>query len=112
VNEMQSAVVDVHVSDAVRDYILDITEATRREPRLKLGLSPRGSLALYKGAQALAAVRGRDYAVPEDVKELVLPACVKRVVVRPESAVKGILAETVLRDVAESVAVPLVRAGT
>ncbi len=110
--EMQKAVVDVHVSASVRDYILDLTEATRREPRLKLGLSPRGSLALYKGAQALAAVRGRDYVVPEDVKELLLPACVKRVIVKPEYAVKGIVAETVLRDASETVEVPLVRAGT
>ncbi len=112
VNEMQKAVVDVHVSASVRDYILDLTEATRREPRLKLGLSPRGSLALYKGAQALAAVRGRDYAIPEDVKELLLPACVKRVIVRPEYAVKGIVAETVLLDVSQTVEVPLARAGT
>jgi MoxR-like ATPase len=112
VNEMQRAVVDVHVSAPVRDYILDLTEATRREPRLKLGLSPRGSLALYKGSQALAAIRGRDYVIPEDVKELLLPACVKRVIVRPESAVKGIVAETVLRDVSDAVTVPLVGAGT
>ncbi len=112
VSEMQEAVVEVHVSAAVRGYILDISEATRREPRLKLGLSPRGSLALYKGAQALAAIRGRDYVVPEDVKELLLPACIKRIIVRPEYAVKGIAPADVLRGIAESVEVPLVRAGS
>jgi MoxR-like ATPase len=109
VREMQGAVVQVHVSPAVRGYILDFAEATRREPRLRLGVSPRGSLALYKGSQALAAVRGRDYVVPEDVKEMLLPACIKRVIVRSESLVKGVTAEAVLRDAVESVEVPIVK---
>ncbi len=109
---MQEAVTEIHVGLHVRGYILDLIEASRREPRLKLGLSPRGSLALYKGAQALAAIRGRDYAIPEDVKELLLPACVKRIIVKPESAVKGVTAEDVLRSIGESVEVPLVKAGT
>jgi MoxR-like ATPase len=108
---MQEAVVEIHVGEPVRAYILDLVEATRKEPRLKLGLSPRGSLALYKGAQALAAIRGRDYVIPEDVKELLLPACVKRIIVRPEFAVKGVTAEGALRSVSESVEVPLVKAG-
>jgi MoxR-like ATPase len=112
VRRMQEAVVGVHVGEAVRGYIMDLVDATRGEQRLKLGLSPRGSLALYKGAQALAAVRGRDYVVPEDVKELFLPACVKRIIVRPEHAVKGVTAEAVLNAVSESVEVPLVKAGT
>jgi MoxR-like ATPase len=111
VREMQEAVVQVHVSPAVRDYILDLSEATRREPRLKLGISPRGSLALYKGAQVLAAIRGRDYVIPEDIKEMLLPACIKRVILRSDSVVKGITAEEILRDVSESVEVPVVRAG-
>jgi MoxR-like ATPase len=109
---MQEAVVSIHVSHTVRSYILDLVAATRREPRLRLGISPRGSLALYKGAQALAAIRGRDYVVPEDVKELLVPASVKRIIVRPEFAVRGITAENVLRDVSESVEVPLVKAGS
>jgi len=109
VREMQEAVAQVHVSPAVRDYILDLSAVTRREPRLRLGISPRGSLALYKSAQALAAIRGRDYVIPEDVKEMLLPACIKRVILRPESMVKGITAEEILRDVSESVEVPVVR---
>jgi MoxR-like ATPase len=112
VREMQELVVGVHVNPAVRGYILDLVERTRAEPRLKLGLSPRGALALYKGAQALAAIRGRDYVVPEDVKELLLPACIKRIIVRPEYAVKGITPQDVLRAVSESVEVPLLRAGS
>ena len=111
VQEMQAAVVQVHVSPAVRGYILDLSEATRREPRLKLGISPRGSLALYKGAQALAAIRGRDYVVPEDIKEMLIPACIKRILLRSESVVKGIAEEDILRDVGDSVVVPVVKAG-
>lgn len=112
VRHMQEMVATVHVNQAVRGYVLDLVEATRRDPRLKLGLSPRGSLALYKGAQALAAIRGRDYVVPEDVKELLLPVGVKRIIVRPEHAVKGVLPEDVLRLVGDSVEVPLARAST
>jgi MoxR-like ATPase len=112
VREMQESVVGIHVSPAVRSYILDLVEATRREPRLKLGLSPRGSLALYKGAQAMAAVRGRDFVIPEDVKELLLPVSVKRIIIRSEYAVKGITPADVLRSVSEAVEVPLVRAGS
>jgi MoxR-like ATPase len=109
--EMQALVVQVHVSDPVRGYILDLTEASRRDSRFRLGVSPRGSLALYKGAQALAAIRGRDYAIPEDVKELYVPICAKRVIVRSEHAVKGIRAEQLLQEILERVEAPLQKAG-
>jgi MoxR-like ATPase len=111
VREMQEMVVGIHVSPAVRGYILDLVDATRKEPRLKLGFSPRGSLALYKSAQARAALQGRDYVVPEDVKEMLLPVGVKRIIVRPEYAVKGIAPTDVLSIVSESVEVPLIKAG-
>lgn len=110
VQRMKETVVGIHVSASVRGYILDLVDATRKEPRLKLGLSPRGSLALYKGAQARAALHGRDYVVPEDVKELLLPVGVKRIIVRPEHAVKGITPAAVLTGISESVEVPLARA--
>jgi MoxR-like ATPase len=104
---MQEKVVQVHVSPAVAGYILDLTETTRREHSLQLGVSPRGSLALYKGAQALAAIRGRDYVVPEDLKELFVSICAKRVIVRSEHLVKGTTAEEVLTAVLDRVEVPL-----
>jgi MoxR-like ATPase len=107
---MQQLVVDVHVSPALRGYILDITEQTRKENRLRLGVSPRGSLALYKGAQALAAIRGRDYVIPEDVKELFIPVCAKRVIVRSEHLVKGIMAEELLAEALDRVEVPILKA--
>ncbi|MBN2551899.1 MAG: MoxR family ATPase [Spirochaetales bacterium] len=106
---MQQLVVEVHVAPALRGYILDITGQTRKEPRLRLGVSPRGSLALYKGAQALAAIRGRDYVVPEDVKELFIPVCAKRVIVRSEHLIKGITAEELLRQAMEKVEVPVLK---
>jgi len=108
--EMQKRVVEVHVNAALQSYILDITEQTRKEYRLRLGVSPRGSLALYKGAQALAAVRGRDYVIPEDVKELIIPICAKRVIVRSEHLVKGISAEELLKEAVDRVEVPIVKA--
>jgi MoxR-like ATPase len=107
---MQQLVVDVHVSPALRGYILDITEQTRKEHRLRLGVSPRGSLALYKGAQALAAIRGRDYVIPEDIKELFIPVCAKRVIVRSEHLVKGIMAEELLAEALDRVEVPILKA--
>lgn len=107
---MQKLVVDIHVSPALRGYILDITERTRKEHRLRLGVSPRGSLALYKGAQALAAIRGRDYVIPEDVKELFIPVCAKRVIVRSEHLVKGITAEELLAEAIDRVEVPILKA--
>ena len=109
VQSMQKQVVQVHVSPAMRGYILDIVEATRKDHRLRLGVSPRGSLGLYKGAQALAAIRGRDYAIPEDVKELFIPICAKRVIVRSEYLVKGIEAEEILTEDSERVEVPVLK---
>jgi len=96
---------DVHVDDTVRDYIVRLVQATRQHPDLMLGASPRGSLGLYKTSQALAALRGRSYVLPDDVKVLAPLALAHRCIVRPESALRGrtaalavqqILAETPL----------------
>jgi len=96
---------DIHVDDTVRDYVVRLVQATRQHPDLMLGASPRGSLALYKTSQALAALRGRPYVLPDDVKLLAPLALAHRCIVRPESALRGrtaalavqqILAETPL----------------
>jgi MoxR-like ATPase len=78
---------------------VQLIHATRNHPDLALGASPRGSLALFKTAQALAALRGRDYVIPDDVKELAVPALVHRLIVRPESALRGYTADRILNDV-------------
>ena len=99
--ELQRQVWDVHLDDTVRDYVVRLTHATRDHADLALGASPRGSLALFKTPQALAALRGRDFVIPDDVKRLAVPTLVHRLIVRPESALRGYTAERVLSDLLE-----------
>jgi len=94
-------VTDVHVDPTLVRYMLSIVRATRSHPDVALGASPRGSLALFKSAQALAAVRGRDYVLPDDVKALAPYALAHRLILRPESQLRGRSAESVLADVLE-----------
>jgi MoxR-like ATPase len=96
--DLQRVVWEAHIDDTVRDYIVRLITATRNHGDLALGASPRGSLALFKAAQALATLRGRDYVLPDDVKALAVPALVHRLIVRPESALRGYTAERVLGD--------------
>jgi MoxR-like ATPase len=97
--ELQRAVWDVHVDDTVRDYVVRLVHATRTHGDLALGASPRGSLALFKAAQALAALRGRDFGLPDDIKTLAQPTLVHRLIVRPESALRGYTAERIVSDI-------------
>jgi MoxR-like ATPase len=99
--DLQREVWEVHVDDTVRDYIVRLIQATRNYHDLALGASPRGSLALFKTAQALAALRGRDFVIPDDVKTLAVPTLVHRLIVRPESALRGYTAERILSDIME-----------
>jgi MoxR-like ATPase len=108
--EMQRLLLEVHVSEEIRTYILNITGETRKDPRIQLGVSPRGSLALFRGAQALAALRGRDYVVPEDVKELVLPVLSKRIIVKSEHSIRGLTERRAIGDIVERVEVPVFKA--
>lgn len=96
--DLQRIVWEIHVDDTVRDYIVRLIHATREHPDLALGASTRGSLALFKSAQALAALQGRDYVIPDDVKSLAIPALVHRLIVRPESALRGYTAQRILGD--------------
>ncbi len=96
--DLQREVWEVHVDDTVRDYIVRLIHATRDHADLALGASPRGSLALFKSAQALAALRGREFVLPDDVKLLALPALVHRLIVRPESALRGYTAGRILGE--------------
>ena len=105
--ELQRQVWEVHIDDTVRDYIVRLVHATREHPDLALGASPRGSLALFKSAQALAALRGRDYVLPDDVKSLIRPTLAHRLIVRPESALRGRAASQVLDSLLEKVPLDL-----
>jgi MoxR-like ATPase len=90
---------DVHVDDTLRDYIVRLVQATRQHPDLMLGASPRGSLALYKTGQALAALRGRAYVLPDDIKLLAPLALAHRCIVRPESALRGRTADLIVQEI-------------
>ena len=100
--DLRRQVWEVHVDDTVRDYVVRLVHATRSSPDLALGASPRGSLALFKTAQALAALQGRDYVIPDDVKRLALPVLVHRLIVRPQSALRGYTAARVLADLVQA----------
>jgi len=100
--QLQRVVWEVHVDDTVRDYIVRLIHATRGHTDLALGASPRGSLALFKTAQALAALRGRDFVLPDDVKTLAVPTLVHRLIVRPESALRGYSADRVLNHLLQA----------
>ena len=99
---LQRRVWDVNVDTTLQDYIVDLAEATRKHPDLSLGVSPRGSLALLKGAQAYAAIRGRDYVLPEDIKTLVPLTLAHRLILKPEAELRGRTAQTILEDVLEN----------
>ncbi|MCA9974001.1 MAG: MoxR family ATPase [Anaerolineales bacterium] len=90
---------DVHVDDTLREYIVRLVFATRAHDDLVLGASPRGSHALYRGAQAYAAVQGRDYVLPDDVKRLAPHVLAHRCLLHPESALRGKTVDELLRDI-------------
>ncbi len=105
--ELQTAVWDVYVDDSLLDYIARIVEATRTHPDLSVGASTRGSLALFKTAQALAALEGRDFVTPDDVKRLAPVTLPHRVTVRPEAEMRGRNAAALIGGILEGCAVPI-----
>ena len=105
--ELQKLCRQVYVDDAVRDYVTGITRATRSHEGIKLGASPRASLGLHLASQALAAVRGRDYVLPDDVKYLAVPALAHRLISKTESRLRGRSIEAMLGEVLAAVPVPV-----
>jgi MoxR-like ATPase len=104
--EMQQAVEEVHVAESVRRYCVDLVGATRESASTAVGASPRGSLALLKLARGKAALAGRDFVLPDDVKAVAVPALAHRLILRPELWVQRVSAEDVIRDVLGSVPTP------
>jgi MoxR-like ATPase len=94
-------VTDVHVDETLEQYCLALVRATRSHPDVALGASTRGTLALYKTAQALAALRGRDHVIPDDIKTLVPLTLAHRLIVRPESQLRGRTALQILAEILE-----------
>ena len=102
----QKALKDVYLDALVKKYIVDMVEQTRHHPDIYLGASPRGSLALYRTGQAWAAMQGRDYVLPDDIKHLALPALAHRLIVSPAARLKDVTGETVMREILDSLPVP------
>ena len=105
--DLQRAVWEVHVDESLQDYAVALANATRAHGDLALGASPRATLALFRAAQALAAVRGRDHVLPDDIKYLAPFVLAHRLMIRPEAELRGRTAKTVLADVLEQVALKL-----
>ncbi len=105
--EIQRTVSQVHVHPAVEEYIVRLTRATRDNPAIALGVSPRGSLALCHTAQALAAISGRDYVLPDDVKQLIRPVLEHRIIPTSSSRVRGRGVGELLKEIAARVPVPV-----
>ena len=108
VRALQDAAKEIHVSDDVRRYILQVVRTTRDHPAVELGVSPRGSLALFKAGQALAALRGRDYVVPSDVQALSPAILTHRVHISPQIRLRGRTPSEVVAEIIGSVPVPVV----
>jgi MoxR-like ATPase len=104
--DAQRAVRDVHLSDGVREYTYRIVAATRSHPRLTLGASPRAGVQLLTASQAAAAIAGRDFATPDDVKDVADLVIPHRLIVAPDAEIEGISAHDVLREVLATIAVP------
>ena len=105
--ELQRQVRQVHVVESMRRYILNLVHATRDHPALSLGASPRGSLALFHTAQAQAALQGRDFVIPDDVKYVAVACLAHRLMMNPESTLSGETTIEVIRELLERVEVPV-----
>jgi MoxR-like ATPase len=104
---LQAQVADVYVEDSVRDYVVRLVRATREHGDVALGASPRGTLALLRASQALAAIGGRDFVLPDDVKRLAPNALAHRLILRPESAIRARSGDSVVANLLETIDVPV-----
>lgn len=107
VSRLQHARKKIHVSRAVREYITSLVGATRANPLLRLGASPRGSLGLMRSGQALAALRGREYVLPDDIKFLAVPVLAHRLILKEEERLRGTSQEDVVKQIMGRISVPV-----
>ena len=104
--DAQKQVKQMHVDDLIKTYIVELVSMTRDHPDAYLGASPRGSITLYKTAQVRAALEGRDYVIPDDIKALAMTALAHRLIVSPSARIKDVDPRAVVEDVLQSVPVP------
>jgi MoxR-like ATPase len=103
---LQQAAQDVYVDGLVREYLVGLSEATRAHADAALGASPRASLGLFRAGRALALIRGRDYVLPDDVKELAVAVLSHRIVLTPAARMRGVRPEQLVNELLNSVPVP------
>ena len=104
--QLQQAAQGVYVDSLVREYLVSLSEATRSHQDAALGASPRASLGLFRTGRALALIRGRDYVLPDDIKELAVAVLSHRIVLTPAARMRGIRPERLVSEVLNTVAVP------
>jgi MoxR-like ATPase len=104
--QAQEAIKGIYVAPAVKQYMVELTRQTRQHPDVYLGASPRGSLALYRTGQARAAIQGRDFVLPDDIKALVHPTLAHRVILGPAARLRDLSASQVLQEIMSRVPVP------
>jgi MoxR-like ATPase len=104
--QAQGHIKDVYINDLVKEYIVKLMNATRKHPDVYLGASPRGSIALYKTGQARAAILGRDYVIPDDIKALALVTLSHRLIISPSARIKNIDPRAVIQEILDSTPVP------
>jgi MoxR-like ATPase len=107
VTELQAERQKVRVEDSVRDYIVRVARATRDHSEIDLGASPRATLALYMASQAWAAIAGRDYVLPDDVKAMAPNTLTHRLMIAPQAQLRGRRPEELVADIVTSVPVPV-----
>ena len=103
---MRQAVQQIRASDEVLDYIVDLVRATRERPSIAYGASPRAATMLTTASRAYAALQGRDYVLPDDLKLLAVPALRHRIVLAPGAEIEGLTSEAVVRQILDQVPVP------
>jgi MoxR-like ATPase len=104
----QEVIREIHVDDKIKRYILDIVHGSREHEDLLLGGSPRASIALFRTAQSLAAINGRDYVIPDDVKRMAQPVLAHRIILRPESRLRKKTAATIVNELITEARVPII----
>ena len=106
INRMVDIALRIYVSDPVKEYLVDTVEATRDDPDLLLGASPRATLFLQRAARTRAALDGRHYVTPDDVKALLKPVLIHRLILRPEAQMRGAIVDDIVDAIAQGVPVP------
>ena len=107
ITTIQAGIRKIYVAESMRAYILKIVQATREHSALSLGASPRGSLAIYRTAQARAAINSRNYVIPDDIKLMAIPCLAHRILMNPENLLSGETTNDVMKDLLKNIEIPL-----